>query len=177
MQAQTADKINDDIADATQDMIDSGIATTLDDAPSALYTKMEYSGESQQYLMIPHLEVLIPYGRGHNMQEELAHQLLLDTDYTSSQDVTDYPTITHKHMKLWYRQYTIIEELREVQVYKARTGLSGHEKVRLDSRANLKRGHIVVQKALKVMQKNPQYLCASPEKQRVWRDKVLRGEG
>jgi hypothetical protein len=103
--------------------------TSLGSMPQEVYSKQEYCSDSMLYLIVPKHKVAIPYGSEvtPKLVETLATTLLDHSDVQSSQTPTDYPIVTHVQLEMHYSDYTMVEQLKVIPVYKPRKALSGWE--------------------------------------------------
>ena len=104
----------------------------LGSMPQEVYSKEEYCSDSMLYLIMPLHEIAIPYGRQvtPKLLETIADTLVKKGDLKSSQVATDYPVVTHVQLDLWYSHYTMVEQLKIIEVYKPIKALSGWDLLR-----------------------------------------------
>jgi len=171
MQAEK-DKVTATIEKAIADTIETGVIVELGSVPKALYTKAEYSGADCLYIILPQHKTAIPI---HTKQlGSVLVQVLVDNkDLKSSQDIQDYPVVTDNQLQMWYSDYTIVEHLVQVEVYKHKTALSGWELDRLKHRADASRGHSKLLAKMAELEKDPFYAIMSEDEKRDYRRNKL----
>jgi hypothetical protein len=159
----------------TIEQIQTGIPIKLSSVPQALYTRQEYSGASALYIILPEHKTAIPYNKS---TPNLLAQTLVDLhDLKSPDSVQDYPIVTHVHLEQWYSDYTIIEQLKEVKVYKPKPAVSGWEQRRkTEARSKVAFNNKIANKLIE-LNNDPLYKLSSPAQQVHMRQQlILKGK-